>query len=122
MHLPSESPKHWYPSALNHFSKSELEQVDQASGLSPMLIRPSPLQFFPSLLSAKSVLRQNFVKESSMIFVVGHSLHPDVMSKTMNKGFGGVQDTSLLYVDANLCAIGVAGSANKGDITGTSIS
>ena len=62
------------------------------------------------------------VKESSIMFVVGHSPYPDVISKTMNKGFGGVQDTSLLYVDANLCAIGVAGSANKGDITGTSIS
>ena len=60
------------------------------------------------------------MKESSMIFVVGHSLHPDVMSKTMNKGFGGVQDTSLLFVDANLCAIGVAGTANKGKLTSIS--
>ena len=71
---------------------------------------------------SKIMPETKFVKESSIMFLVGHLRHPDVMSKTMNKGFGGVQDTSLLFVDAYLCAIGVAGSANKGDITDTSIS
>ena len=60
------------------------------------------------------------MKESSIMFLVGHLRHPDVMSKTINKGFGGVVDTLSLFGDANLCAIGFAGSASKGKRTSIS--